>query len=78
MRTVKLVASGYTWSCAECGGENYTGAAPRQVVCDRCQAQFAVADLAHRMADLQEQQMNLFDLEGEESRRVALSDESPF
>jgi len=78
MRTVKLVASGYTWICPECSGENYTGAATTHVMCEHCQAQFAVAGFTHRMADLQKQQMCLFDQEGERSRGVAPSDELPF
>ena len=78
MRTVKLVASGYTWICPECSGENYTGAAPAQVMCEHCQAQFSVVGFTHRMADFQEQQMCLFDQEAERSRVVALSDELSF
>jgi DNA-directed RNA polymerase subunit RPC12/RpoP len=51
MTAVVLRASGYTWKCAECGRENYTGPAPAMVKCRGCNGQFEVRDLHHRRAE---------------------------
>ena len=50
MTAVTLRASGYTWKCAECGRENYTGAGPASVRCTQCHAEFEVKALQHRRA----------------------------
>ena len=78
MRVVSLAASGYTWTCPECGFDNYTGAAPRQVVCARCQAQFEVARMRHRMAASQDGQLGLFDAGEEGDAGVEPKGEIPF
>ena len=78
MRSVSITASGYTWTCPECGGENYIGAAPRQVVCDRCQAAFDVADRLHRMVESNDAQIRLFEVGGEERSETSMMDEIPF
>jgi len=48
MTNVNLKASGYTWRCPECRGENYTGAAPSSVCCSTCNGTFDVKSLVHR------------------------------
>ena len=48
MTSVNLKASGYTWCCPECQAENYTGAAPRDVCCSKCNGTFDVRSLLHR------------------------------
>ncbi len=48
MTSVNLKASGYTWRCPECRGENYTGAAPLEVCCSKCNGTFDVKALVHR------------------------------
>lgn len=48
MTGVTLKASGYTWHCPECHGENYTGAAPSAVCCSECNGTFGVRSLQHR------------------------------
>ena len=48
MTSVNLKASGYTWRCPECHGENYTGAAPSVVICSKCNGTFDVKTLVHR------------------------------
>jgi DNA-directed RNA polymerase subunit RPC12/RpoP len=50
MTGVILRASGYTWKCAECGRENYTGPAPAIVRCRQCNGEFEVKSLQHRRA----------------------------
>ena len=65
MKTIRLRASGYTWDCPECGCENYAGAAPEEVACEGCHARFAVSALVHRRAVRSEEQMSLFDPQGE-------------
>ena len=86
MTSVTLRASGYTWKCAECGRENYTGPAPGSVRCGQCHAEFEVKALQHRRAesvDLKRKEvktpeqaplMPLF----AESRPMAAEDEIPF
>jgi hypothetical protein len=54
MSTVVLRASGYTWKCPECGRENYTGAAPAEVACKGCHAEFQVKELHHRRMEPEE------------------------
>jgi hypothetical protein len=78
MRNVSITASGYTWTCPECGEENYIGAAPQQVVCDRCQAQFEVADRLHRMVDPQEKQIGMFEVGWDDTLEAGEIDEIPF
>ena len=48
MTSVNLKASGYTWCCPECQAENYTGAAPLEVCCGKCNGMFDVMSLLHR------------------------------
>ena len=78
MRNVSITASGYTWACPECTSENYTGAAPQQVVCDRCQAQFEVADRLHRIAEPQEEQIGMFEVGGDDMLEAGEIDDIPF
>ncbi len=51
MTSIALRASGYTWTCPECGRENYTGAAPATVRCTGCNGQFDVKELQHRRVE---------------------------
>jgi len=78
MRKVSIIASGYTWTCPECGSDNYIGAAPQQVVCDRCHAQFEVADRVHRMVGPQEEQIRMFEVEEEDTPIAGETDDIPF
>jgi len=78
MRNVSIMASGYTWTCPECGSENYIGAAPQQVACDRCQAQFEVADQLHRMVEPQKKQIRMFEVGGDDRLEAGEMDEIPF
>ena len=78
MRNVSITASGYTWTCPECGSQNYTGAAPQQVVCDRCQAQFEVADRLHRMDEPQEEPIRMFEVGGDDVLEAGEIDDIPF
>jgi DNA-directed RNA polymerase subunit RPC12/RpoP len=86
MTSVTLRASGYTWKCAECGRENYTGPAPASVRCGQCHAEFEVKALQHRRAesvDLKRKEVNtpeptpLMPLFAE-SPPMAAEDEIPF
>ena len=78
MRKISITASGYTWTCPECTSENYTGAAPQQVVCDRCQAQFEVADWLHRMVEPQDEQIGMFEVGGDDMLEAGEIDDIPF
>lgn len=61
MTAVTLKASGYTWRCPECGEFNYTGAAPVEVRCSKCNGEFEVGSLLHRHKKESVVQMSLFD-----------------
>ena len=78
MTTVQLKASGYSWRCPECDEGNYTGEAPQQVVCRRCQAEFLVAGLAHRLAETVDEQLRMFNLELKDSLSLDPDGEIPF
>jgi len=69
MNSIRLVASGYFWWCPECGIDNYTGKAPRSVVCRRCLAEFQVVDLVHRQVSAIDVQQRLFCAEVEATSR---------
>lgn len=55
---IALVASGYTYVCLECNGENYTGPAPDEVECNECGAKFSVSRLRHKCANIGTQKQN--------------------
>lgn len=78
MRVVSIIASGYTWSCPECGNENYLGAAPSQVVCSHCRAAFDVSDRQHRMVEIEAKQRTLFESGGEGRLEKSDLDGIPF
>lgn len=61
MTAVTLKASGYTWRCPECGEFNYTGAAPVEVRCSKCNGEFEVGSLLHRHKKESFVQKSLFD-----------------
>lgn len=62
MNGIVLTASGYAWTCPECGRQNYTGAAPGSVTCLGCRAEWTVVRLAHRKAETSHRQASLLDL----------------
>lgn len=43
----ELIASGYEWTCPDCGQWNTEIEACREVKCRKCEEEFAVSDHTH-------------------------------